>query len=70
MVAVYYWPVGDFHDGTTRVLGGYIPGFLTWSEAQEVIDQILKQQLKPHHVSYRVAEYENLKALYSDDIKI
>jgi len=52
-----YWPVGDFHDETTRLLGGHIQGFQSHAEAQAVIDQILSQQVKPHHVSYRVAEY-------------
>ena len=65
-----YWPVGDFHDDTTRVLGGHISGFLKSSEAQLVIDEILKQQLKPHHVSYRVAVYENLRALCADNVKV
>jgi hypothetical protein len=52
-----YWPVGDFHDETTRLLGGHIHGFESRVEAQAVIGQILDQQRKPHHVSYRVAEY-------------
>lgn len=58
-----FWPVGDFHDNTTRLLGKNISGFLTQVEAEAVIDDILSQQLKPHHVSYRVAEYTSFSQL-------
>jgi hypothetical protein len=65
-----YWAVGDFHDNTTRVLGGHIEGFINAAEAQAVIDTILRQQSKPHHVSYRVAPYVSLTALCEDGVKV
>ena len=65
-----YWPVSDFHDNTTRVLGGNISGFATGGEAQPVIDGILKLQLNPHQVSYRVVEYANLAAFYENGVKM
>ena len=65
-----YWPVGDFHDETTRVLGGYIDGFSTQAAAKVVIDKILTQQHKPHHVSYRVAEYTSLTELRANGVLV
>lgn len=58
-----FWPVGDFYDDTTRLLGGVLSGFASADDAQAFIDDVLKQQRKPHHVSYRVAEYPSLAAL-------
>jgi hypothetical protein len=63
-----YWPVGDFHDDTTRLLGRNFNGFSNPDEAQAVIDGLLKQQHKPHHVSYRVAEYASFAELQANGV--
>lgn len=65
-----FWPVGDFHDDTTRLLGGALDGFSSADDAQTVIDDVLKQQRKPHHVSYRVAEYPTLAALQANGVLV
>jgi hypothetical protein len=63
-----FWPVGDFHDDTTRLLGRHFNGFSTSAEAQAVIDKLLVQQHKSHHVSYRVAEYASLAELQANGV--
>jgi macrodomain Ter protein organizer (MatP/YcbG family) len=63
-----YWPVGDFYDDTTRLLGINFNGFSNRDEAQAVIDELLAQQHKPHHVSYRVVQYMSFAELQENGV--
>ncbi len=65
-----YWPVGDFHDDTVRVLGVALAGYEDPREAAAVIASILRQQTKPHHVSYRVEAAEDLTALMAKGVLV
>lgn len=49
-----WWPLGFFHDGTARVVGCDKIGLGSSEEAQAIIDSILSQQNKPHHVDYSI----------------
>ncbi len=65
-----FWPVGDFHDNTTRVLGGCLEGYEKAAEAQAVIDDILKHQSKPHHVTYRVESAVSISELKATGVLV
>ncbi len=65
-----YWPVGDFYDNTTRVVGGRSEGYIDKTDAQKVIDALLGQQTKPHHVTYRVESALSLAALAQSGVLV
>jgi hypothetical protein len=65
-----FWPVGDYYDNTTRLVGGSFDGYESMTEAQVVIDQILSGQRKHHHVVYRIESAESLKALENSGVLV
>lgn len=65
-----YWPVGDFYDNTTRVVGEQREGYIDKTDAQKVIDALLGQQTKPHHVTYRVESALSLAALLNSGVLV
>lgn len=65
-----YWPVGDYYDNTTRLIGEWSAGFESEESAQAVIDKLLRKQSKPHHVVYRVESANSLEALQSTGVLV
>jgi hypothetical protein len=65
-----FWPVGDYYDNTTRLVGGSFAGYESETRAQAVIDKILSGQRKPHHVVYRVESADSLKSLEESGVLV